>query len=110
MIVPQAGAMGEWPEGLYEAEMRVAAFQNGYFTALCNRVGKEPVLTFSAESFVCDPKGTVIAKAATGRDEILYSDIDIDEIPGSAAERYFLPDRRPEDIGGWENKESLPME
>ena len=38
-IVPQAGAVGEWPEGLYEAEMRVAAFQNGYYMALCNRVG-----------------------------------------------------------------------
>ena len=39
VFVPQAGAVGEWPEGLYEAEMRVAAFQSGYFTALCNRVG-----------------------------------------------------------------------
>ena len=39
VIVPQAGAVGEWPDGLYEAELRVAAFQNGYFTALCNRVG-----------------------------------------------------------------------
>ena len=38
-----AGAVGEWPEGLYEAEMRVAAFQNGYFTALCNRVEKRNV-------------------------------------------------------------------
>ncbi|MGB5304339.1 MAG: nitrilase-related carbon-nitrogen hydrolase, partial [Gemmatimonadota bacterium] len=39
VLVPQAGAVGEWPEGLYEGEMRVAAFQNGYFVALCNRVG-----------------------------------------------------------------------
>lgn len=29
VIIPQAGAINEWPEGLYEAEMRVAAFQNG---------------------------------------------------------------------------------
>src|SRR5688500_11064898 len=35
VIVPQAGAVDEWPEGLYEGELRVAAFQNGYFTALC---------------------------------------------------------------------------
>src|SRR5262245_25498937 len=34
VVVPQAGTLGEWPEGLYEAEMRVAAFQNGYFVAL----------------------------------------------------------------------------
>lgn len=38
VFIPQAGAIGEWPEGLYEAEMRVTAFQNGYFTALCNRL------------------------------------------------------------------------
>src|SRR5579872_2030110 len=52
VVVPQAGAVGEWPDGLYEAEMRVAAFQNGYFTALCNRVGAEERLTFGGESFV----------------------------------------------------------
>ena len=62
VFVPQAGAVGEWPEGLYEAELRVAAFQNGYFTALCNRVGQEPKLNFAGESFVCDPSGCVIAR------------------------------------------------
>lgn len=98
VVVPQAGAVGEWPDGLFEAEMRVAAFQNGYFTALCNRVGKEPAITFAGESFVCDPKGQVITCASSGTDEILYSDIDFDLIPNSPAERHFLPDRRPEDI------------
>ncbi len=44
VVVPQAGALDEWPEGLYEGEMRVAAFQHGYFVALCNRVGKEDCL------------------------------------------------------------------
>jgi N-carbamoylputrescine amidase len=42
VVVPQAGALDEWPEGLYEGEMRVAAFQNGYFVALCNRVRLRP--------------------------------------------------------------------
>lgn len=55
VVVPQAGAIDEWPEGLFEAEMRVAAFQNGYYVALCNRVGREPCLTFAGESFVCPP-------------------------------------------------------
>ena len=78
VFVPQAGAVGEWPAGLYEAEMQVAAFQNGYFTALCNRVGKESKLTFSGESFVCSPAGEVIAQAQQGTDEILYCDVNID--------------------------------
>jgi N-carbamoylputrescine amidase len=72
VLVPQAGAVGEWPEGLYEGEMRVAAFQNGYFVALCNRVGPEECLTFAGESFVCAPDGVVVARAPAGRDHILY--------------------------------------
>jgi len=101
VFVPQAGAVGEWPEGLYEAEMRVAAFQNGYFTALCNRVGKEECLTFAGESFVCDPDGNVIAKANAGTAEILYCDIDPEEIKKSYAKKLFLEDRRPELYADW---------
>ncbi len=76
VIVPQAGTAGEWPEGLYEGELRVAALQNGYHVALCNRVGREDRLEFSGESFVCDPGGHVIARAGLGRDEILIAEID----------------------------------
>jgi N-carbamoylputrescine amidase len=101
VVVPQAGAVGEWPEGLYEAEMRVAAFQNGYFVALCNRVGGEEKLTFAGESFVCDPNGVVIARAAAGRDEILSADLDFGTNAASHARRLFLRDRRPELYAGW---------
>ena len=101
MIVPQAGAAGEWPEGLFEAEMRVAAFQNGYFIALCNRVGTEPKLTFAGESFVCDPGGNVIARAGQGTDEILFCDLDLELVESSHARRLFLPDRRPELYETW---------
>jgi N-carbamoylputrescine amidase len=101
VVVPQAGSVGEWPEGLYEAEMRVAAFQNGYFTALCNRVGKEPKLEFAGESFVCDPDGNVIARAAKGTDEILFCDIDLSRVQKSHARRLFLNDRRPDVYDSW---------
>lgn len=101
VIVPQAGAVGEWPEGLYEAEMRVAAFQNGYFTALCNRVGEEECLAFGGESFVCAPDGSVIARAPAADDAILYADIDLEEVQRSHARRLFLRDRRPELYGAW---------
>jgi len=101
VIVPQAGAVDEWPDGLYEAEMRVAAFQNGYFTALCNRVGKEPRLEFAGESFVCDPSGNVIARAGKSSEEILYCDVDLAAAADSHARRLFLRDRRPELYGDW---------
>jgi predicted amidohydrolase len=101
VVVPQAGSVGEWPEGLYEAEMQVAAFQNGYYTALCNRVGEEECLTFSGESFVCAPNGRVIARAPGGKDWILYADVDLSTAAASHARRLFLRDRRPDLYADW---------
>ncbi len=95
VVVPQAGAAGEWPEGLFEAEMRVAAFQNGYFTALCNRVGEEERLDFAGESFVCDPAGRVVARAPAGEEAILHAELDLAEVGASHARKLFLRDRRP---------------
>jgi predicted amidohydrolase len=101
VIVPQAGAVDEWPEGLYEAEMRVAAFQNGYFTALVNRVGQEEKLNFAGESFVCGPDGGVLARAARSRDEILYAEIDLSTTADSNARRLFMKHRRPQLYADW---------
>jgi predicted amidohydrolase len=101
VVVPQAGAVGEWPEGLYEAEMRVAAFQNGYYVALCNRIGREDRLDFAGESFVCAPDGAIIARAGQGSEEILYAEIDPASVVASHARQLFLKHRRPELYGEW---------
>jgi predicted amidohydrolase len=101
VVIPQAGAVGEWPDGLYEAELQVAAFQNGYYTALCNRVGEEDCLTFSGESFVCDPEGRVIARAPALADAIVYADLDLGATATSHAKRLFMRDRRPELYAEW---------
>jgi beta-ureidopropionase len=101
VVVPQAGALDEWPEGLYEAEMRVAAFQNGYFVALCNRVGEEECLTFSGESFVCGPDGAMLARGPRLAEAIVCADLDLAAAAGSHARRLFMRDRRPDLYGGW---------
>ncbi|WP_421775099.1 nitrilase-related carbon-nitrogen hydrolase [Gracilimonas sp.] len=101
VIIPQAGSVGEWPDGLYEAEVRTAAFQNGYFVALCNRVGEEPKLKFAGESFVSNPAGEVIARAGEGTEEILYAELNLNEVEESHAKNLFLRDRRPELYGKW---------
>ena len=80
--------------------MRVAAFQNGYFVALCNRVGREERLEFAGESFVCGPDGRILASAG-GAEEILYADLDLEETTRSQARRLFLRDRRPELYRDW---------
>lgn len=102
VIIPQAGAVDEWPEGLYEAELRVAAVQNGYFVALCNRVGREDCLEFAGESFACGPDGRIIARAPRGEDANLYADLDLESAAGSHARRLFLRHRRPDLYPAWE--------
>lgn len=101
VIVPQAGAVGEWPDGLYEAEMQVAAFQNGYFVALCNRVGEEECLTFAGESFVCGPDGRVIARAGSLVESTLVAEVELAATRTSHAHELFLRHRRPELYGAW---------
>lgn len=101
VIVPQAGSVGEWPEGLYEAEMQVAAFQNGYFVALCNRVGEEEKLIFGGESFICAPDGSVVARAPKMQEHTLHVELDLGESVRSHAQRLFLKDRRPELYADW---------
>ena len=101
VVIPQAGTAGEWPEGMYEAEIRTAAFQNGYFAALCNRVGAEEKITFAGESFVSDPEGVVVARAASLDDDLLIASIDISACARSTARKLFWKDRRPELYADW---------
>ncbi|MCG8467629.1 MAG: carbon-nitrogen hydrolase family protein [Gemmatimonadetes bacterium] len=101
VVIPQAGSVGEWPDGLYEAEVRVAAFQNGYYAALCNRVGEEERLTFAGESFVVDPEGIVIARGPELEEAIVYADIETAVCASSTARRLFWRDRRPDVYADW---------
>ena len=101
VVIPQAGTIGEWPDGLYQAEVRTAAFQNGYYAALCNRVGVEETLTFAGESFVVDPDGRVVAEGAELEDDLVIVDIDLSRCAESHARKLFFRDRRPELYGPW---------
>ena len=101
VVVPQAGAVGEWPPGLFEAEMRVAGFQNGYFTALCNRVGGEECIVFEGKSFITAPDGRIITRAPAEEETVLSAEINLDEIEECHAHRHFLRDRRPDIYTTW---------
>ncbi|MBI4501198.1 MAG: carbon-nitrogen hydrolase family protein [Gemmatimonadetes bacterium] len=101
VVIPQAGTVGEWPTGMYEAEVRTAALQNGYFAALCNRVGAEQKLTFSGESFVVDPEGQVLARGKSLEEDLVVVDIELAQCDRSTARRLFWRDRRPELYREW---------
>jgi beta-ureidopropionase len=101
VVIPQAGALDEWPEGMYEAEVRTAAFQNGYFTALCNRVGREERLTFAGESFVVAPDGGVLARGRRMEEDLVIADVDLAACAASPARTLFWRHRRPDAYRGW---------
>lgn len=101
VVIPQAGASGEWPEGLFEAEVRTTAFQNGYFAALSNRVGVEETLTFAGESFAVDPDGRVLTRGKQLEEDLVIVDLDLASARASTGRRLFLRDRRPELYADW---------
>ena len=96
VVVPQAGAVGEWPGDMFTAELRTAAFQNGYYAALVNRVGRESALEFAGGSFVTDAMGRLVAEAPTGEEATLIADIDFDELQTAPANALFNRHRRPD--------------
>lgn len=102
VVIPQAGTLGEWPEGMYEAEVRTAAFQNGYFAALVNRVGDEGELRFSGESFVSDPEGRILARDRSMEEDLVVADLDLAQVPTSTSRRLFLEHRRPDLYRRWD--------
>ena len=81
--------------------MRTAAFQNGYFAALCNRVGEEERLTFAGESFLVAPDGGVIARGRRLAEDLVLADIDLGACAESPARKLFWRDRRPELYTDW---------
>jgi N-carbamoylputrescine amidase len=111
VAVPQAGTTGEWPKGIFEGELRASAFQNGFFMALANRVGREGNMLFDGSSFVVGPRGQMIAQAPSGEAIILLASVNTDRCATSPARARFLPDRRPDayDRGAVRLSESAPV-
>ncbi len=116
-IIVYPTAIGFSPEELEEGDtasrdawqivQRGHAVANGCFVAAVNRVGFEEHpgghggLDFWGRSFVADPYGTLLAKAADGREEVLVCPVDlslIDEARDLLA--HFFRDRRIDSYGG----------
>ena len=81
VVVPQAGAVDEWPDGLYEARCRSRRFRTATSSRSATASGEEECLTFAGESFVCAPDGAVIARAARMEEALLVTEIDLTAVP-----------------------------
>jgi N-carbamoylputrescine amidase len=73
--------------------IRSHAIANGIFVAAVNRVGVEDEMTFYGESFVADPFGEILVRAAA-EEEVLIADLDLGRIRELRDLLHFLRDRR----------------
>jgi N-carbamoylputrescine amidase len=89
----------------WQTIQRAHAIANGVYVAAVNRVGHEqgdilgnrasgPGLEFWGGSFVADPFGRIVAKAAHDREEILIAEIDLTLLEDTRRNWPFLRDRR----------------
>jgi N-carbamoylputrescine amidase len=78
----------------WELIQRGHAVANGVYVAVVNRVGREGRLSFWGSSFVAGPLGEIVARARTGRDEVLIARCDLKKIGETRQGWPFLRDRR----------------
>jgi len=78
----------------WETMMRSHAIANGLFVAAVNRTGIEGQLEFWGASFVADPNGNVLARAAHDREETLLVECNLARIDAVRTHWPFLRDRR----------------
>jgi len=78
----------------WELIQRSHAIANGVFVAAANRVGREDGLQFWGNSFVVDPFGKIIARAASDAEEVLVVECDLTLIDQTRRNWPFLRDRR----------------
>ena len=90
----ETSAVNEGQRDAWETAQRGHAIANGVFVAAVNRVGREGSLTFWGNSFVADPFGRVLARAATDREETLIVPCDLRRIDEVRTHWPFLRDRR----------------
>jgi N-carbamoylputrescine amidase len=88
----------------WEISQRAHAIANGVFVAAVNRVGQEgPAdggLEFWGGSFVADPFGRLLKKAATDSEEVLVVPCDLAQVEEVRRNWPFLRDRRIDAYGG----------
>lgn len=86
-------------EYLWKLEQPAHAVANAYFVGAINRVGTEAPWDmghFYGSSYLCNPRGQIIAEGSREEDEVVIGDLDLDMIREVRNTWQFYRDRRPE--------------
>ncbi len=90
----ETNAVARTQHSAWETVQRSHAITNGVYVAAVNRVGREGEVTFWGASFVADPYGNVIARAAHDEATTLLATCDLTAIDDMRHNWPFLRDRR----------------
>ena len=84
------------------------AYDNTVFTAICNQVGDNGAdHVFTGVSFICDPRGRIIARCKDGdSEEMIVADLSAADLAEarSVPETFFRHFRRPEIYSEWQRQ------
>jgi beta-ureidopropionase len=86
-------------EYLWKLEQPAHAVANAYFVGAVNRVGTEAPWNmghFYGSSYLCDPRGQIVAQGSRHMDDVVVGDLDLDMIRQVRNIWQFYRDRRPE--------------
>jgi predicted amidohydrolase len=83
---------------MWELMGETISFFSTSFVLYCNRVGFEDGKAFAGGSFVYNPMGKLLAKASSVDEELVFVDIDLEEIRSSRKKWPYKRDDKPEII------------
>jgi N-carbamoylputrescine amidase len=90
---------GTRQHGAWEIIQRSHAVANGCYVAVANRIGLEkPIggdgIEFWGQSFIADTSGQIVAKASVDQEEILITEVNLEDVDTTRTHWPFLRDRR----------------
>ncbi|WP_379127818.1 carbon-nitrogen family hydrolase [Paenibacillus sp. sgz500958] len=88
----------EWPLprlSHWRALLISRAIENQCYVVACNRSGSDPASRFAGHSMIIDPWGEIVCEAS-GNEEILSGEIDLQRVEQIRAEIPVFSDRRPD--------------
>jgi len=86
---------GDWHDA-WETSMRGHAIANSLHVVAINRTGREGKMQFFGQSFISDPFGKILKRAAIDKEEVIVTKIDLERNKFFEQGWGFLRNRRPD--------------
>ena len=101
-IVNPSATVAGLSQYLWKLEQPAAAVANGVYIGAINRPGTEEpwrIGRFYGSSYVCNPRGELLCEASEDGDELVTTDMDMEQVREVRNLWQFFRDRRPETYG-----------